>query len=126
DFRAGIGIATGRAVAGKIGTSDHVKVTVFGPGVNLAARLGTMKKFWNTSILVDPNTAAILRRQLRSELGRVRRVAVVRPYGLDSSVEVSELLPPESAYPELTDQNLRDYERALESFLKGQWQEALD
>src|SRR5262249_27611832 len=31
DFRVGIGIATGRAVAGKIGTADHVKVTVFGP-----------------------------------------------------------------------------------------------
>jgi adenylate cyclase len=126
DFRAGIGIATGRAVAGKIGTSDHVKVTVFGPVVNLAARLESMTKFLNTSILVDPNTAAILRRQLRAELGRVRRVAVVRPYGLDSSVEVSELLPPEQECAELTDQNLRDYERALEQFLKGQWQEALD
>ena len=39
DFRMGIGIAHGRAVAGKIGTSDQVKVTVFGPVVNLASRL---------------------------------------------------------------------------------------
>ncbi len=31
DFRIGIGIASGRAVAGKIGTIDQVKVTVFGP-----------------------------------------------------------------------------------------------
>jgi adenylate cyclase len=126
DFRAGIGIATGRAVAGKIGTADHVKVTVFGPVVNLAARLESMTKFLNTSILVDPNAAAILRRQLRPELGRVRRVAVVRPYGLDSSVEVSELLPPEQEFPELTGQNLHDYESALQEFLAGRWQETLD
>ena len=39
DFRVGIGIATGPAVAGKIGTVDQVKVTVFGPVVNLASRL---------------------------------------------------------------------------------------
>ena len=39
DFRMGIGVATGNAVAGKIGTSHQVKVTAFGPVVNLAARL---------------------------------------------------------------------------------------
>jgi len=32
-FRAGIGIATGNAVAGKLGTAEQVKVTVFGPVV---------------------------------------------------------------------------------------------
>ncbi len=37
-FQMGVGIATGRAMAGKIGTADQVKVTVFGPVVNLASR----------------------------------------------------------------------------------------
>ena len=53
-------------------------------------------------------------------------MAVVRPYGLESAVEVSELLPPEREYPELSDQNLRDYETALEAFVRGRWQETLD
>ena len=44
NFRAGIGIASGRAVAGKIGTVDQVKVTVFGPVVNLASRLEGMTR----------------------------------------------------------------------------------
>ncbi len=44
DFRMGIGLASGRAVAGRIGTVDQVKVTVFGPVVNLAARLEGMTK----------------------------------------------------------------------------------
>src|SRR5262249_32145654 len=77
DFRVGIGIATGRAVAGKIGTSDHVKVTVFGPVVNLAARLESMTKFVGAPILLDRSTAAALRNRLSPELGRIRRIAKV-------------------------------------------------
>ena len=38
-FKVGIGIGTGRAIAGRIGTREQVKVGVFGPVVNLAARL---------------------------------------------------------------------------------------
>ena len=37
------------------------------------------------------------------DVARVRRLAIVRPYGLDAPLEVSELLPPVSQYPELTD-----------------------
>jgi adenylate cyclase len=126
DFRAGIGIATGRAVAGKIGTADHVKVTVFGPVVNLAARLESMTKFAGAPILLDPTTSAVLRSRLSPELGRIRRVAKVLPYGLASPVEISELLPPQQEYSELSDQNLRDYELALDAFIAGQWKQTLE
>src|SRR5690606_16637136 len=43
-FHCGIGLATGRAVVGRIGTVDQVKVTAFGPVVNLASRLEGMTK----------------------------------------------------------------------------------
>src|SRR6185503_14223643 len=57
DFRIGLGLATGRAVAGKIGTQDQVKVTVFGPVVNLASRLEGMTKLLRAPILLDEPTA---------------------------------------------------------------------
>ena len=41
-------------------------------------------------------------------------------------MEVSELLPPEHEHDELTDQHLRDYEAALDAFIAGDWQQALD
>ena len=41
---SGIGIAHGDAVAGRLGTSEQFKIDVFGPTVNLAARLETMTK----------------------------------------------------------------------------------
>ena len=125
-FQAGIGVATGPAVAGKIGTVDQVKVTVFGPVVNLASRLEGMTKILRAPILLDEATARIVRNRVPREVARVRRLAIVRPYGLDSPLEVSELLPPVSQYPELTDEHLRCYEAALDAFLGRRWPSALE
>lgn len=125
-FQAGIGIATGKAVAGKIGTADHVKVTVFGPVVNLASRLEGMTKLLRAPILLDEATARAVRVQVPREIARVRRLAIVRPFGMDKPLEVSELLPPESQYPMLSDQHLEYCEAALDAFLAGRWSEAME
>ena len=53
DFETSIGISYGRAVAGKIGTREQVKVTVFGPVVNLASRLEAMTRELHVSVLID-------------------------------------------------------------------------
>ncbi len=125
-FRMGIGIATGRAVADKIGTVDQVKVTVFGPVVNLASRLESMTKVLRAPILIDAPTAQRIREQLPTDVARCRRLAVVRPVGLDTPVEVSELLPPTAEDPRLTDAHLADYEAALDTFQAGDWQRAFE
>jgi len=126
DFRVGIGLAAGRAVAGRIGTADQVKVTVFGPVVNLASRLEGMTKMLHAPILLDEAAAEYVRRSMPPEQGRCRRVARVRPYGSDEAVEVSQLLPPPVEAGDLSAENLRDYERALDHFVAGQWPEALE
>jgi adenylate cyclase len=124
-FRVGIGIASGRAFAGKIGSTDQVKVTVFGPVVNLASRLETMTKQLRASILIDPPTAAVLRACVPASLARVRKLAKVRPAGLAAPLEVSELLPPAEQFPELSDAHLAAYEGALAAFQASDWSEAL-
>jgi DNA-directed RNA polymerase specialized sigma24 family protein len=110
----------------ELGTVDQVKVTVFGPAVNLASRLEGMTKTLRASILLDAVTAQAVRQQVPRDLARVRRLAVVRPYGMDASLEVSELLPPEADYPLLTDEHLKSYEAALDAFLVGHWAEAYE
>jgi len=124
DFQVGIGIAHGRAVAGKIGTSDHVKVTVFGPVVNLASRLESMTKQLRVPILIDERVAAIVRERLPPAEGRIRRLARVLPFGMETPVMVSELLPCVDDCPELTDAHLEAYESAVEHFLAGRWEDA--
>ncbi len=125
-FHVGIGIATGRAVAGKIGTQDQGKVTVFGPVVNLASRLEGMTKILRAPILLDEPTAQAVRRWVPRDVARVRRLAVVRPYGLDKALEVSELLPPAAQYPLLTDEHLALCDAAVEAFVAGRWSEAFE
>jgi len=125
-FRAGIGVATGQAVAGKIGAKDQVKVSVFGPVVNLASRLEGMTKILRAPILIDRATAEAVREKVPGDVARVRRLAVVRPYGMDAQLEVSELLPPAREYPKLTDEHLCFYESALDDFLSGRWPAALE
>jgi adenylate cyclase len=125
-FHVGIGIATGRAVAGKIGASMQAKVGVFGPVVNLASRLEGMTKILGASILMDTVTAQAAGTQIQASAGRSRRLAVVTPMGMDTPLTVYELLPPVSEYPVLTDEHLRQYEAALDVFAAGNWSQALE
>ena len=111
-------------VAGKIGTIDQVKVTAFGPVVNTASRLEGMTKLVKAPILVDEATAAAVRSTLPATLARVRRIARVRPYGMDVSLEVSELLPPASEYPQLTDGHLQTFDEAVDALISGDWERA--
>lgn len=124
DFEMGIGIAHGRAVAGKIGTSDRVTVTVFGPVVNLASRLEGMTKQLRVPILLDEPTAEIARARLSKEEGRTRRLARVLPYGMETPLVVTELLLPHADYPDLTDEHLAQYEQGVEHFIAGRWDQA--
>lgn len=124
DFRVGIGIASGPAVAGRIGTTDQVKVTVFGPVVNLAARLEGMTKQLQTAILVDEPTANWVRQNVAPHILRVRRVAKVLPFGMQTPLVVSELLPPAGSNSILLDEHIEAYETALDFFLDGNWPEA--
>lgn len=124
DFETSIGIAHGRAVAGKIGTREQVKVTVFGPVVNLASRLESMTRELHVSVLIDEYLDQQIRQKMPPSEGRVRRLLQVLPYGMDRPLLVSELVPAEHRLPLLTDQHLADFEKGVTSFIAGQWGDA--
>jgi adenylate cyclase len=124
DFETSIGIAHGRAVAGKIGTREQVKVTVFGPVVNLASRLEAMTRELHVSILIDEFLDQQVRTRMPRDEGRVRRLLKVLPYGMDKSLTVSELVPPVLSPSLLTDLHLSDFEQGVDHFTAGKWPEA--
>src|SRR5262249_50274987 len=78
DFSCGIGIASGRAIAGRLGTYDQAKVSVYGPKVNLASRLESMTKLFRVPILVDEDTAQRIAAGANPIRARCRRLARVR------------------------------------------------
>jgi adenylate cyclase len=122
-FRCGIGIATGRAVAGRIGTVDQVKVTAFGPVVNLASRLEGITKAFGAEIIVDGATAAAIESPCKSiddDSVQLRKLAVVRPAGFKQAVSIFSLAGDE---PVPEDQNAR-YNSALVQLIDGKWRDA--
>ena len=119
-IHCGIGIASGRVIAGRLGTFDQAKISVYGPRVNLASRLESLTKFFGVDILIDDATAQLLTRKGEPPWLRCRNVATIRPYGVNEAVDVVQLLPP--AEPgTLNESNRRSYETALDAFKNGDW-----
>lgn len=125
-FQVGIGLASGRAVAGKIGSEDQVKVGVFGPVVNIASRLQDMTKVLRAPILMDEATAKLARERLSRDVGRCRRLLNVKPYGMSQPLTVCELLPPATIFPIVSDEQLGFFEKAVDAFIQGNWARAYE
>jgi adenylate cyclase len=123
-FTCGLGIASGIAVAGQVGTLDQFKFGVFGPVVNLAARLESMTKLLHVAVLADERVAEHLSHARHSHWVRVRRVARIQPFGMRRNLVVSELLPPDVEPGAMKERVRRDYEAALSAFLASRWDDA--
>jgi len=124
-FSVGIGVAHGRALAGRIGTTRQAKVGVFGPVVNRGSRLEGMTRQFGVPICIDEATAIFVKRLSLPSGARLRRLARVYPMGMDAPVTPYALMLPRGQYPELTDEMLADHERALDAVARGRWPEAI-
>ena len=125
-FTCGVGIAHGRAIAGQIGTSQQAKIGVFGPIVNQGSRIEGLTRQFGVGICIDEQTANFVRRLMPPEEGRCRRLARLRPKGMDTTLLVHELLPPEVEGCAVTDTSMLNYEAALDMVIAGRWAEALE
>jgi len=82
-----IGVATGPAIFGNLGSRQKFDFTALGDTVNLSSRLEGLNKRFGTSILIDSNT-----REQAGEAIRVRSLGAVAVPGKQEPVEVWELL----------------------------------
>ncbi|MFN5949499.1 MAG: adenylate/guanylate cyclase domain-containing protein, partial [Pirellulaceae bacterium] len=125
-FQVGIGIASGNAVAGRIGSSDQVKVTAFGPVVNRAARLEGITKMIPAPMLIDHATAEAVA-PFQTPMGfRLREIASVLPYGMSQPIQAFEVIPTAQQDIDHLHSDLLAYARGRDAFQQGRWKEARD
>ncbi|MBP85389.1 MAG: hypothetical protein CMJ64_01520 [Planctomycetaceae bacterium] len=92
--------------------------------MNQGARLEGLTKQLGVPICIDEATAEWVGRSLSPSEGRVRRLARIRPKGMDVAINVFGLLPPEAVSPDVTNETITLHEKALDAVIAGNWDQA--
>jgi adenylate cyclase len=113
-----VGLNTGTAVIGNMGSRSRFNYTALGDAVNLAARLEGINKQFGTYILVSDT----LRKALPDKF-QAREISTVAVVGRKEPVRVFELLSPKDA--KNREQELYSFAEGLRAFNLGDFQTAL-
>lgn len=117
-----IGVNSGTALVGNIGSRDRLNYTAIGDVVNVASRLEALNKRYGTDILIGEATLA--------EAGDglvTRRVDKVAVYGRRGGIQVYELLGLVETKTELGDLSwIAQYDEGFERYLRRDFDGAIE
>jgi adenylate cyclase len=111
-----IGLNTGPAVVGNMGSSRRFDYTAMGDTINLAARLESAAKQYGVGILAGEETVARAGDAIMS-----REVDLVRVVGKARPVRIFELIGERGAVPPAAEERLREFGEALTIFRRREW-----
>jgi adenylate cyclase len=124
DMHTRVGLNTGMAVVGNIGSELRFNYTMMGAAVNLAQRMEAAASHYGSGILVSSATAeAALRDDALLVFRELDRITVA---GLAASVAVFELLGSGEDARESNRALLSEYAVALALYNEGRWPEAAE
>lgn len=117
---ARIGINTGSAKVGFMGTDALASYTMMGDTVNLAARLEAAGKDYGVNVMIAEKTNFLVQDEMFTRL-----LDLVRVKGKNEPVKVYELVSFRSSIsPNLQDM-VGHYQEGLDQYLKGNWDQAI-
>jgi adenylate cyclase len=114
-----IGINSGDAVVGNMGSQTRFDYTAMGDTVNLAARLEGANKQYGTSILIGEKTYHQVKDSIAArEVDRIRVVGKTKP------VRIYEIFGDTDKMAEELQKIISDHHKALSLFHERQWEDA--
>jgi adenylate cyclase len=121
EFRTRIGINTGEAIVGNIGSVDRMSYTIIGDQVNLVSRLEAANKVYGTSILLSETTF-----QQVHAVFATRLVDQVIAYGKTVPIRIYELLGEHGQLPARLEASARTYEAAFRHYSRREFARAAE
>ena len=125
EFRTRIGVHSGEAIVGNVGSSDRVNYTALGDSVNLAARLEGVNKMYSTNIIISEAVHALVHKECI-----VRPLDVVAVKGKEKGVVIYELVGLKKGDPSLFPSRKQAefcdlFTQGFKVYLERRWDEAI-
>jgi adenylate cyclase len=114
-----IGLNSGAAVVGNMGSTRRFDYTAMGDTINLAARLEGACKQYKVPILIGETTFRLVKDDIAA-----REVDIIRVVGKARPVAVYEIIAEKSGLTPEEKERLRLYEEAREAYIRRDWERA--
>ncbi len=119
-FDIGIGLNSGDAIVGNMGSSTRFDYTAMGDNVNLASRMEGLNKLYGTNIIITEKTYKIVK-----DTFEIRKLDAVKVKGKQKPILIYELLSKKDNLSKKQQDFIKLFEEGLELYFKKKWNPAI-
>ncbi len=120
-FDIGIGLNSGNAIVGNMGSKSRFDYTAMGDNVNIASRMEGLNKMYGTNIIITEHTYKIVKDKFET-----RKLDAVRVKGKKKPILIYELLTRKDNLSKKQRDFVQNFEEGLELYFKKKWKPAIN